>query len=131
VYRDGDEGPDEVVTPCRRFTVLEITSGLADDSREADEKQVERRLRDLRARVKLARAAVSRTPGLREVLAVDWKRSANFYARFGVTEETLRNGVPAGDAAGDSGTDGIWSPMNSFTEASEQIEVVFPSPEVA
>jgi hypothetical protein len=95
-YRDTDEDaePEEVVTQCRRFTVLEITSGLADDSREADEKQVERRLRDLRARVKLARATVSRTPGLAEILAADWKKTAGFYTRFGISESMFGHGVP-------------------------------------
>jgi hypothetical protein len=96
-YRDTDEEAEEAVTPCRRFSVLEITSGLADDSREADEKHVERLLRDLRARVKLAHGAVSRTPGLKEILAADWKKAARLYARFGVTEETFRKGVSAGD----------------------------------
>jgi hypothetical protein len=95
VYRDGDEDGEEVVAPCRRFTVHEITSGLADDSQVADEKQMERRLRDLRARVKLARAVVSRTPDLAEVLAADWKRAARFYTHFGVTETQFRNGVPS------------------------------------
>jgi hypothetical protein len=129
--RDGDEDAEEFPTPCRRFTVREITSGLADDSREVDEKQVERRLRDLRERVKTARAVVSRTPGLKEMLDTDWKKAARFYARFGVTQETFRFGVSAGGAAGDSGTDEVWQPMNSFTETSEQVEVVLPSPEVA
>jgi hypothetical protein len=124
------EEPEEILTPTRRFTVLETTSGLPDDSREADERQAERRLRDLHARVKLARAVVSRTSGLAEILETDWKRAARFYTRFGITEETFRYGVSAGGAAGDSGTDGIWQPMNSFTEAREQIEVVLPSPEL-
>jgi hypothetical protein len=67
---------------------------LFNDSRKADEKQVERRLRDLRGRVKLARATVSRTPGLAEILAIDWERAARFYARFGITEAMFRSGVP-------------------------------------
>jgi hypothetical protein len=130
VYRDSDEDTEEVAAPCRRFPVYDITSGLADDSREADEKQMERRLRDLRARVKLARAVVSSTSGLHETLAGDWKKAARFYVRFGVTEEAFRYGVSAGGAAGDSGTDGIWPPINSLTEASEQIGVDLPSTEV-
>jgi len=68
---------------------------LPDDSREEDERQEERRLRDLRGRVKLARATVSRTPGIAETLATDWQRAARFYARFGITEAMLRNWVPA------------------------------------
>jgi hypothetical protein len=75
----------------------EITSGLPDDSREADESEAERLLRDLRVRVKLARAFVARTPGLAEILATDWEKAARFYARFCITESQLRQGVP-GDA---------------------------------
>ena len=66
-----DEDAQEVAVPCRRFSALEITSGLPDDSREADEKRKERRLRDLRARVKVARGVVSTRPGLAEILAAD------------------------------------------------------------
>ena len=77
----------------RRFSLWEITSGLPDDSREADEKQAARQLHDLRTRVKLARAVVSTTPGLAEILASDWRKAARFYARFGVTEHGFRFGV--------------------------------------
>ena len=66
-------GPDEnearprrmVATPTRQFSLLEITSGLPDDSREADERAAERTLRDLRGRVKAARAVIATTPGAR------------------------------------------------------------------
>jgi hypothetical protein len=97
-------GPDEdaeefIATPTRQFSLLEITSGLPDDSREADERQAERRLRDLRARVKMARAVVSTTLGLGETLARDWQKAARFYARFRVTEAQFRYGVR--DAPGD------------------------------
>jgi len=88
-----DEDAGEVAPPTRRFSALEMTSGLPDDSREADEKQAERRLRELRARVRVARAVVSATSGLSEILAADWRKAARFYARFGVTEGTLRHGV--------------------------------------
>ena len=83
---EGEDAEDELIaTPTRQFSLLEITSGLPDDSREADEKQKERRLRDLRGRVKAARAVVSRTPELAEILANDWQKVAAFYARFEVT----------------------------------------------
>lgn len=81
-------------TRTRRFGLLEITSGLPDDSREAEERATERRLRDLRGRVKRARAFVSRTPGLAETLATDWEKAARFCARFGSTEAQSRHGVP-------------------------------------
>jgi hypothetical protein len=82
-----------VVTPCHRFTVLEITSGLADDSREADDRAAARALRDVRDRVKAARALVAATPGLRETLARDWRRAAAFYGRFDITEAQYRRGA--------------------------------------
>jgi hypothetical protein len=92
---DEDEDAEEVVTPTRRFSVLGTTSGLPDDSREADEKQEERRLRELCGRVKAARVAVSTTPGLAETLSADWQKAARFYARFEITEAQFRLGVPA------------------------------------
>ena len=88
------EDAEEIPTPTRRFTAWETTSGLPEDSREADEKEAERQLRDLRGRVKATRAVVAGTAGLAETLASDWKRAAAFYDRFGVTEEMVRNGVP-------------------------------------
>ena len=88
------EDAEEIPTPTRRFTVWETLSGLAEDSREADEKEADRRLRDLRGRVKTARALVSSTPGLSEILAGDWKKAARFYAGYGVGEKMFRHGVP-------------------------------------
>ena len=92
---DEGEGTEEVTTPTRQFSLLEITSGLSEDSREADERAEVRRLRDLRGRVKRARAVVARTPGLAETLARDRQNAARFYARFGITEAMLRHGVTA------------------------------------
>ena len=86
---------DGFATPTRTFTLAEITSGLPDDSREEDERAEARRLRDLRGRVKVARAVVATTPGLAKTLLTDWKRAAGFYARFGITKEIFRQGVPA------------------------------------
>ena len=48
------EEEDEIPISTRRFTMNEITAGLPDDSREEDERQEERRIRDLRGRVKVA-----------------------------------------------------------------------------
>jgi hypothetical protein len=90
---DGDEDPEEIATPARQFSLLEITSGLPDDSREEDERASGQRLRDVRARVKAARAMVASTPGLAETLQRDWKKAARFYTRFGITEGQFRNGV--------------------------------------
>jgi hypothetical protein len=86
--------PEEEDGPVsRRFTLRDITSGLPDDSREADDRAAARSLRDLRARVKAARALVSGTPGLAETLASDTINAANFYARFAITETQFRHGV--------------------------------------
>ncbi|MGA8303617.1 MAG: hypothetical protein WB873_08000, partial [Thermoplasmata archaeon] len=92
LFRDQDEDVDEVATETRRFILLEITSGLPDDSREADEKQTERRLCDLRARVKVARGLVSITLGLPEILARDWLKAAQYYYRLGISESMFRRG---------------------------------------
>jgi hypothetical protein len=79
----------------RQFSLLEIMSGLPDDSREVDERAAERRPRELRGRVKHARAVVASTPGLAETLQSNWQKAAWFYARFEITEAQFRHGVPA------------------------------------
>jgi hypothetical protein len=95
-FGGGNEGnSEENVTPTRKFSVWDTTSGLPDDSREEDERAAERHLRDLRGHVKEARALVSATPGLGEMLHRDWRRAALFYVRFGISEEMFRRGVPA------------------------------------
>jgi hypothetical protein len=88
-----DATADEAETESRRFSPWETPSGLPDDSREADKGIAERRLRDLRGRVKAARALVAATPGLADVLQRDWRRASRFYARFGITEAMFRHGV--------------------------------------
>ncbi|MGD0588354.1 MAG: hypothetical protein ABSA63_06125 [Thermoplasmata archaeon] len=100
-----DEDAEEVATPTRQFSLLEITSGLPDDSREEDERAAEQRLRDLRGRVKAARAVVSATPGLAATIATDWQKAARFYVRFGITETQLRHGVPSAPPSRDADWD--------------------------
>ena len=95
-YPAPSEEQDEFATPGRRFSLLEVTSGLTDDSREADEREAERRLRE---RVKQVRAVVASTPGLAEVLAGDWRKAARFFARLGIREGMFRNGVPFTEGA--------------------------------
>jgi hypothetical protein len=98
--RDAFEGTDDDARITgTRFTWRDVTSGLPDDSREADEREEERRLRDLRGRVKAARAALAAVPGAAEVLATDWVREARFLARWGITEAQLRHGASKGDAS--------------------------------
>jgi hypothetical protein len=72
-----------------------VTSGLPDDSREADERATERRLRDLRGSVKAARAALSANPRAMETLRADCRREAAFYARFGISSDQFQDGVSA------------------------------------
>ena len=112
--KEGDERPCS--TP--RFTVWEVTSGLPDDSREADERSAERRLRDLRGRVKAARAALSANPGRQEALRDDWRREAAFYARFGITQAQFRDGAAseAVEAAHD-GFEGVNSAIGLLSVA--------------
>jgi hypothetical protein len=95
VFPGSTEDADEITGPTRRFTLLEITSGIPDDSREADERAAARRLRELRARVKAARAVGAAPPGLAETLASDWRKATRFHARFGITEAQFRSGVPS------------------------------------
>ncbi len=92
-----EEAPEPLLG---RFSVADVTSGLPDDSREADECAAARRLADLRGRVKAARAAISRAPGAAEALLRDPARASWLCARFGISPEQLRHGVPAqgGDA---------------------------------
>lgn len=93
ILRDTDEDPEEIATPTRTFSWREVTSGLPDDSREVDEREEARRLRDLRGRVKAARAAISATLGGEQVPRQDRTKAAQFYVRFGVTETQFRHGV--------------------------------------
>jgi hypothetical protein len=93
VFGSDDQDAEEILIPTRRFSVYDIASGLHDDSREADEQAAVRQLREVRARVKAARAAVATTPGLTETLMRDWRKAARFYARFGVTEVQFHHGV--------------------------------------
>ncbi|HEV8049892.1 MAG TPA: hypothetical protein VGP88_04800 [Thermoplasmata archaeon] len=93
-YREGAEDEGEEAPIPSRFTIWATMSGLPDDSREADERAAERRLRHLRGRVKAARAALSAVPGAAGAVRVDRRREAGFLARFGITQSQLRYGVP-------------------------------------
>jgi hypothetical protein len=109
-YREGDDGEGEAVPTRSRFTVWDVTSGLPDDSREADERAAERALRDLRDRVKAARAAISTTPRAEQAMRADWLREGAFYAQFGITKAQLRDGVARlRDEAEDPDEFGEWA----------------------
>ncbi|MCI4364447.1 MAG: hypothetical protein L3K10_00040 [Thermoplasmata archaeon] len=88
-FPDADNDEEDGVD-SRRFSLMEITSGLPDDSREADERAAVRNLPDLRARVKAARPLVASSPGVADTLSRDWRHAAWFYARFGITEGQFR-----------------------------------------
>jgi hypothetical protein len=65
-------------------------------SQRTYELREEHYLRDVRARVKHARAVASKMPGLAAILRERPERAARFYARFGIKEEQFRSGVPIG-----------------------------------
>jgi hypothetical protein len=123
-----DEDAEELPTQCRRFTVLEISSGLAEDSREEDQRAEDRRLRELRIGVKKARAMAASTPGLDEILAKDWQKAARFYARFGISQEMFRHEVPARE---DSSEANLWPDfaephVDVRTESRTRAESILP-----
>jgi len=114
------EEPEEFPTSTRRFTVWETTSGMPDDCREEEERAVERRLSDLRGRVKSARTVVATMSGLAEILASDSQRAARFYARFAVTEATFRYGVLADFESSERFARAIRQPADPPIETNEQ-----------
>lgn len=88
-----DQELEEIGTPTRRLTVREITSGPPDDSQEENERPKDRRVRDLRGRVKRARAVVARAPGLAEILVIDWQEAGRFCVMREISESPFRHGV--------------------------------------
>ena len=123
-FPGADEGKDaeEIAAPTRRFTLAEITSGVPDDSREEDEREEARRLRDLRGRVKRARAVVATTPGLAKMLAGDRQGPARFYAKSGINEVMLWDEIPTESA---SSSDGLVTPVgrDRHPEVAEGLDV--------
>ena len=90
----------EAFLPEHGWDVSDITANLADDAREADERRVERHLRDLRSRVKAVRALISADPTIQHTLATCPEKAQAFYAIHGVTEAQVKRGVPDVDVAG-------------------------------
>lgn len=83
-FPEPGEESEEIASPTRTFSWREVTSGLPDDCREEDEWQEERRVKDLRGRVKAARAVVSGPPMHAKLLAKDWRKAARFYGGCGL-----------------------------------------------
>ena len=96
-----------------------------------DERQEERRLRDLRGCVPRARVVVTAAPGLAETLAAGWRKATQFYARFGITERRLVREVDPGGFRGASLTESGWLPTHALIEASEHAPSVLPMSETA
>lgn len=99
---------------------------VRDDSREAEDREAERRLRELRGRVERARAVIGSNPGLAETLEVDWQKAARFHARFGTTEELVRHGVAGTGAEGEEFAERVGSRADWMTEMRERGETVAP-----
>jgi hypothetical protein len=118
--RGGDRDPDAEVQRVRDH------ERPSDDSREADERAVERRLRELRARVKAARAALSGTPDAEELLLKDWMKGAHFYARFGITEGMFRNGVSGTEMLNDDHEDRFRGLRDDLNEPREREATILP-----
>ena len=124
-YRDVDEEGGEVSIHSR-FTVWDTTSGLPDDSPEADERAAERTLRDLRGRVKAARAAMAASPGAAQGVRADWRRETAFLARFGITQAEFRHGVEVAGVETD-GTPAINDDLlDVATEVRARLSAAFP-----
>jgi hypothetical protein len=120
-YRVEEEPP-----ATRRFSLLDITSGLPDDSREADERGTERRLRDLRGRVEAARTVIARTPGLFEWLALGQGKAVPFCSGYGITARMLVQGVEAGDVDAHDMVDVLARVEDSLSEVRQHERAVLP-----
>lgn len=119
-----DDGFDD-----HEFTLLEITSGLPDDSREADEHVAERQLRDLCGRVKAVRAVIETTPGLFDLLTRDQGKTVLFCGRYGITERMLVRGVEAGDVQDADVADMVRTLADWVEEVRAQKHAALPWPE--
>ena len=125
-----DAGRDAPVATRGRFTLLEITSGLADDSPEADERAAARRLADIRGRVKAARKAIATTPGAADAMRADWRKEAAFLARFGVTQAQFRKGMPPSAVEitdDEDAIEGLGSPCDGREEVGARALATLPS----
>ena len=126
--------------PEHGWTLQDITANLVDDDRAADERRVERHLRDLRARVKAVRTRISVDPSIRQTLVTNPEKAAAFYAIHGVTEAQVRRGVPDVDVTGLEGEELVealrgWFPGVPATgdwvaEEAERVNATLPGTEM-
>ncbi len=63
---------------------------------------------------------MSRTPGLAEIIASDWRKAARFYARFGITETQFWYGV-SGSSLGDMGVNRTLECLRSVSERDTEV----------
>ena len=73
----------------RRFSILEVTSGLPDDSRDSDEHFRALIQRQRQGRVAAAQAVLGAHPEARELVMRDQTKQRLFCARFGITPQDL------------------------------------------
>ncbi len=86
---EGFGGGDEDGVDDRRFSVLDVTSGLPDDSRDEDQHVRALVERQRQGRVRAAQAALQAHPGAQELVYCDQTRLRMFCARFGVTPNDI------------------------------------------
>ncbi len=72
-----------------RFSLLDVTAGLPDDSREDDQRVRAQAQRERQGRVRVARAVIQAHPGLETVLARDQTKLTLFCAVHHVTPDEL------------------------------------------
>lgn len=80
----GEDGVDD-----RRFSVLDVTSGLPDDSRDEDQHARAIVERQRQGRVRAAQEVLKANPAARELVMRDQTKQRLFCARFGITPQNL------------------------------------------
>ena len=79
----------EDATGDRRFTMLDVTSGLPDDSRDEDQHARALLERQRQGRVRAAQEALKAHPEARDLVMRDQTKQRLFCARFGITPQDL------------------------------------------
>jgi hypothetical protein len=128
-------GPTGEVFGPREFDDHDVVANLPDDSREEEERNIRRYLRDLRLRVKAVRALLSTNPSIGETLATNPEKARAFYAIHHVTEAQVKGGVPDMDVEGLDWEDvrerlRARSEVDWNAEEAERASAVLPSSEM-
>jgi hypothetical protein len=119
----------------REFDDREVTANLPDDSREEDERNMRRYLRDLRLRVKAVRAKIAADPSIGRTLASNPEKADAFYHIHHVTEAQVRHGIPDLDVESLEWEDvrerlRAQSSMDWLAEEAERASAILPGSEV-